>query len=316
MSGQEIMVQNSKPLAVAEMKEHVALIQSIMKGVMRDGEHYGTIPGCGDKPSLLQPGAQKLILTFRLVPDPEVETIELAGEHREYRVKVKMYDNTGVFLGAGVGSCSTMESKFRFRKSDLTCPDCGAPAIIKGKAEFGGGWICYQKKGGCGKKWTDESNPFHGHVAARVEHDNPADYYNTCEKMAFKRALVSATLTVTAASDIFTQDVEEMVENGTIPSQSNQAQRKPPVKQPQERRESAPNSEKEATIKDPDAAITDPQIKAIGALLSKLGIQDDYARHEKVSNILALDNVIDSMRSLKKGQASEVIQALQTEANG
>ncbi|WP_418719751.1 hypothetical protein [Bilophila wadsworthia] len=43
----------------------------------------------------------------------------------------------------------------------------------------------------------------------RVEHDNPADYYNTCLKMAKKRALVDAVLTCTAASDIFTQDIED-----------------------------------------------------------------------------------------------------------
>lgn len=89
---------------------------------------------------------------------------------------------------------------------------------------------------------------------------------------------------------------------------------KTPVQQPQEKR--APNSATGATIKDPSAPISDGQVKAIGAILSKLGIQDEMARHEKVSNILALDNVITSMRSLNMGQASEVIQTLQNEAQG
>ena len=44
----------------------------------------------------------------------------------------------------------------------------------------------------------------------RVEHDNPADYYNTILKMAKKRAYVDAIITATACSDIFTQDLEEM----------------------------------------------------------------------------------------------------------
>ena len=87
------------------------------------------------------------------------------------------------------------------------------------------------------------------------------------------------------------------------------------VAMPQEKAAHAPNSDKPATIKDPDAPITDPQLKAIGAILSKLGIQDDMARHKKVSNILALTNVIPSMRQLTKGQASEVIQSLSDEAN-
>jgi hypothetical protein len=42
-------------------------------------------------------------------------------------------------------------------KSDqekLVCPACGAfDAVIKGKEEYGGGWVCYKKKDGCGNKW-------------------------------------------------------------------------------------------------------------------------------------------------------------------
>jgi hypothetical protein len=34
------------------------------------------------------------------------------------------------------------------------CPKCGAAAIIKGKAEYGGGWVCFKKKGGCGAKFA------------------------------------------------------------------------------------------------------------------------------------------------------------------
>ena len=228
----EVAVYDGAPPALRpdDIKAQVALIQDVMKSVMKKDEHYGVVPGCGDKPTLLQPGAQKLIMTFRLVPDPEVDVIELyhisISGHREYRVKVKLYTQNGIFLGAGVGSCSTMEGKFRYRKADITCPECGKAAIIKGKAEFGGGWVCYQKKGGCNKKWSDADNPFESVITDKAEHDNPADYYNTCEKMAYKRALVSATLTVTAASDIFTQDVEDMPE--IIPRADKKSDLKPP----------------------------------------------------------------------------------------
>ena len=182
----EIVEYEEKPLTISELKEQVNLIQQVMREVMVKNEHYGVIPGCGDKPALLKPGAEKLIFTFRLVPDPIEDIIELPGEHREYRYKIKLYTKNGIYLGAGVGSCSTMESKYRYRKAELKCPECGQTAIIKGKEEFGGGWVCYHKKGGCGKKWTDADNPFAGVSTDRVEHDNPADYYNTCWKMAKK----------------------------------------------------------------------------------------------------------------------------------
>jgi len=35
-----------------------------------------------------------------------------------------------------------------------TCPNCNKnTGVIKGKEEYGGGWVCFAKKGGCGHKW-------------------------------------------------------------------------------------------------------------------------------------------------------------------
>lgn len=236
---EELAVYEQKPLAAADLKAQVNLIQDVMKAVMKDGEHYGKIPGCGDKPSLLQPGAQKLIMTFRLVPDAEVEVTELHGSavagHREYRVKVKMYAQNGVFLGSGVGSCNTMEKKYRFRSGHAELTNTPVPQEYwtlrkenpaKALAIIGGSGHTTKKNEAGQWVIAIQGDP--------IEHDNPADYYNTCEKMAYKRALVSATLTVTAASDIFTQDVEEMVESGLITPKS-EGQR-PPVQQPQEKK--------------------------------------------------------------------------------
>ena len=58
----------------------------------------------------------------------------------------------------------------------------------------------------------------------QVEYDNPADYYNTVIKMADKRAIVAAVLYSTAASDTFTQDIEDALElyaRGETPKQKN-----------------------------------------------------------------------------------------------
>ena len=41
-------------------------------------------------------------------------------------------------------------------RGSKTCPECGAAAIIVGKPEYGGGWVCYKAKGGCGTKFLDE----------------------------------------------------------------------------------------------------------------------------------------------------------------
>jgi hypothetical protein len=189
------------------------LIQDVMEKIMKKDEHFGTIPGT-KKPSLYKPGAEKLSVTFRLVPKYEIKQTDMAAGHREYQVVCTLiHAPTGQFFGQGVGSCTTMEGKYRFRKAEQKCPECGKDGtIIKGRQEYGGGWLCFQKKGGCGVKFKDGDERIENQNMGRVEHDNPADYYNTVLKMAKKRAHVDAVLTATAASDIFTQDIEDMPE--------------------------------------------------------------------------------------------------------
>jgi hypothetical protein len=150
------------------------------------------------------------MVTFRLANDVEVETIDLHLGHREYRIKVTLYSPTGQRLGTGVGSCSTMESKYRFRVGPVELTNKPVPKEYwdlrkenpaKAQEIIGG-------RGFSAKK-DDSGNWKIARQGEKVEHDNPADFYNTCLKMAKKRGLVDAVLTSTAASDIFTQDIEE-----------------------------------------------------------------------------------------------------------
>ena len=191
------------------MLRQVRLIQEVMGKAMKEGEHYGVIPGT-DKPSLLKSGAEKLSLTFRLRPTFGLERLDLAGEHREYVVTCDLFNQAGGHEGQGIGSCSTMESKYRWRQAKRQCPSCGAEAIIRGKAEYGGGWLCWKKQNGCGAKFAATAPEIVAQVADRIENPDLADTFNTVLKMAKKRALVDATLTATAASDLFTQDLEDL----------------------------------------------------------------------------------------------------------
>lgn len=220
-------------MSVKELTGQVNLIQEAMKTVMKDGDHYGTIPGCGDKKTLFKAGAEKLNLLFKMNPDFSIEVTDLPHSHRDYLVNCRLTNSGGTFIGSGVGSCTTMESKYRYRNAERTCPQCGVAAIIKGKAEYGGGWLCWKKKGGCDAKFNDDDPAITGQNVGKVEHDNPADYYNTCLKMAKKRAMVDAVITRTAASDIFTQDTEDMKDN-EVGGQRNASQaQSQPTQRPQ-----------------------------------------------------------------------------------
>lgn len=199
--------QVGRKAAIDELLNKVALVMETMKATMRDGEHFGKIPGCGDKPALLKAGAEKLGMVFRLKARFDVSERDLGHNHREYFVKCILSDGS-----EGVGSCSTMEGKYRYRGGERKCPECGKATIIKGKAEYGGGWLCFAKKGGCGAKFAEDDKSITDQQVGKVEHDNPADFYNTCLKMGKKRAHVDAIITSTACSDIFTQDIEEAIE--------------------------------------------------------------------------------------------------------
>ena len=212
MTEKAVSTQVEQPLelSVDAIKGQVNLIQTVMREVMQVGHHYGVIPGT-DKPTLLKPGAEKLGLTFRLAPEFIEQVVGLGGDHREYRYKCSLrHIVTGVIVGEGVGSCSTKESKYRWRQQKQKCPACGMEAIIKGKDEYGGGWLCWKKQEGCGAKYADDDARITDQPVGRVENPDIADVYNTVQKMGKKRSHVDAMLTATAASDIFTQDLEEI----------------------------------------------------------------------------------------------------------
>jgi hypothetical protein len=214
-------------MTTAGVLKQVAVIQEVMKGVMHIDEHFGTIPGT-NKPSLYKPGAEKLSLVFRLRPEYEIRRSDLGNGHREYEVVCTLYHiPTGQSVGQGVGSATTMEGKYRYRPGPVEFTGKPVPKAYWDDPErdlkhLGG-------KGFTAKKNPDTEKWEIAIKGASVEHDNPADYYNTILKMAKKRAHVDAILTATAASDIFTQDVEDMPE--VIPG-AKKAEEKPPTKPP------------------------------------------------------------------------------------
>ena len=234
--GNDIAVYDvSRPLTLAQVKDQVHLLQEILKGVMTEGQHYGKIPGAGDKPTLLKPGAEKIMSTFQLWPDPEVEDLSFNDVIR-YRVKIKLINKvSGITEGAGVGECSTEEEKYKWRAA-VSEEEWNATDETHKRLKYG-------------KKW--ESGKQVPYTVKQIR-TNPYDLANTVVKMAKKRALVDAVLTATAASDIFTQDIEDMPPevlnrgNGKAPAQ------KPATKEPQRKSEAKqePKQEGELSVKD------------------------------------------------------------------
>lgn len=200
----------------AAVRRHNLMTQ-VAQTLMSAGVDYGTIPGTNSKPVLLKPGAEKLCSVFGMSPEVYEEQVieDWTGEDHNgepffyYRYKCRVTKN-GVLLGEGIGSCNSWESKYRYRTQERKCPMCGAAAIIRGKEEYGGGWLCFARKGGCGAKFKAGDLIIERQNVGRVANIDIADQVNTIQKMAHKRALVAAVLIATNASEFFTQDVEDM----------------------------------------------------------------------------------------------------------
>lgn len=217
--GQELI--ESQPLTSEEIRANVNLIQKVLRSVMKKDVHFGVIPGT-QKNTLYKPGAEKILSTFRIAAgEPVIE--DLTADEIRYRVTVKgVHQVTNHFLGAGIGECSSGEEKYKWRR----------PV--------------------CAEEWTDTAEDRRREVWKKVEGEavklkqvriNPTDVANTVLKMAHKRALVAMTLVVTAASDVFNQDIEDLPEE--VREAVTNGEGKALIQQPQRTSE---NGETEGTI--------------------------------------------------------------------
>lgn len=212
-------------LTARDIRANVNLIQEVMKEVMKKDVHYGVIPGC-KKPSLYKPGSEKILSTFRLAVDPQVEDLSTEDCAR-FRVIARVtHIGSGQFVGSGIGECSSDEDKYRWRKAVCEEEFNETPEDRRREKWF----KAYEKPA----------------YQVKQVRTNVADVANTILKMAKKRAQIDATLTATAASDVFDQDIEDLPEE-LRPEHSESA--RPEIKPPQERQAPAPESK--------------PQIKAV-----------------------------------------------------
>lgn len=183
-------------LTTDDVIAQVKKVQDVMKAVMKEDVHYGVIPGT-QKPTLLKPGAEKLLLTFRLAPVYEILSSHEDNGFLAYTVRCTLtHITSGQMIASGIGTCNSRENKYRWRSTKR--------AEKPGKEEAD--LLKEQNKG----YWRK----LDGHWAwfDKVENDNPWELQNTLMKMAEKRALVAAVLNGTAASDIFAQDTEDLPE--------------------------------------------------------------------------------------------------------
>ena len=269
-----IVASQDRPLTVQEVSQQSLVIHRILTEVMVEGIHYGKIPGT-DKPTLLQPGAEKICATFRLAPKYDVE--DLSEPHNNlfrYRVKCSIYTiRDGYFVGSAVGEASTAEEKYQWQRA--VCQEQWDEADPT------------QRR----KKWKEDGT----HIL-QIQR-NGADLANTCLKMATKRALISATRCSTACSDLLDVDLDEEAVADLVKEQAKeQTKDQAPAQKPKAKTPPAPRvpygNYKDKHIDDPAVPLAELQYLANS---TEKGLDDPKRAKFKAQNqafLVALDTEI------------------------
>lgn len=291
MEEKSVTIKTDSPLTAIEVRKQVNLIQEVMEEVMVDGEHYGAIPGCGTKPTLLKSGAEKLVMTFRLGAEYE----ELPGSSESdsficYKINCKLtHIPTGNVVGNGRGTCNSKEKKYRTRSVYLNKATDEEKAI--GKQET--------RNGKDGKAYD-----------VLIVPQDPWDVQNTIYKMACKRALVAAVLNATAASDIFTQDIEDLPDGTMLEAEATT--HKPAVAMPREIKAEPIKETKPAPAKSTNggSVISEPQRKRLFAISR----QNGYSEND-VKSFLKDNYGIDSTSIIQKEHYEDIVSHFEVKKN-
>jgi endogenous inhibitor of DNA gyrase (YacG/DUF329 family) len=232
-------------------------VRQIQRRLMTEDEDYGVIPGT-KKPTLLKPGAEKLCAFYGLVATYEERTEYGDGQARPWiTVKVRAIMHLGAedgpIVGEGLGSANSSESKHKYRSAKRSCPACGSVGSISkskypDKVTGALGWYCRD----CKANFAPDDVAIVEQALGQIENPDPADVENTCLKMSKKRAFIDGTLTTTATSGLFTQDLEDMG-GGAAPTPASRAPAPAPERQPGEDGEETPAEVYERAGVDPPA---------------------------------------------------------------
>ncbi len=203
--------------------------EQIVGSVLRAGSDYGLIPGTS-KPTLLKPGAEKIVDALELYPDYEqlkvIEDFETPLFFYRYKCLLRQRGTNHV-VATGIGSCNSREARYRWRSANRKCPKCGKETIIKQKEEKGGNFICLgNDKGGCWARFDKKDPAIIGQAQGKVENDDIFTLTNTIDKMSQKRAMIAAALNL-GFSEQFTQDMEDLTGHHEATSEQSRQEDQP-----------------------------------------------------------------------------------------
>ena len=99
---------------VAQQLKAITTFQAVIKNQFKDKHHYGVIPGTGNKPTLLQPGAQTICTLLGL--QPQYEIIDKQEDYTKgffsYTIRCRLIGTDGCIHADQIASANTKETKW------------------------------------------------------------------------------------------------------------------------------------------------------------------------------------------------------------
>ena len=90
--------------------------QKLIKSSLKEGTDFGTIPGTRGNPTLLQPGAEKIVMLAGLAPKYEILSMTEDNQtgYVSYTIECTLFDrrNRELIVSQGLGSCNNSEKRF------------------------------------------------------------------------------------------------------------------------------------------------------------------------------------------------------------
>lgn len=163
------------PLTTQMIVDRREQIREVISNAMVEGVHYGLIPGT-QQLSLLKDGAEMLLAMFHIAVEPIVTDLCTATEVR-FKVECRgIAIGSQLYVGSGIGVCTSNEEKYRWRKA-------------RSKKEY------------------EAAAPEHKRIKYNRDFEDfqvrqsPYDVFQTIMSMAKKRGMVDLAKTALAASE-------------------------------------------------------------------------------------------------------------------
>jgi hypothetical protein len=106
------MIDDMSIQQVAQTMQKITQFQKVIQQTLRQNHDYGVVPGT-DKPILLKPGAEKILMMMGLQSEFEIvdSTRDFENGFFQYQVRCKLFKGD-LLITEGLGSCNTKERKY------------------------------------------------------------------------------------------------------------------------------------------------------------------------------------------------------------